>query len=317
MQLIMLWMFLFFANCVSGEGFIASTLVKTDQGHEQISGLKRACSVASYQDDGSCLLRHLKNVDTYESSRVVYLVVADELIGAAPDQLFYAPAYQRWIKAAHLQVGDQILSASGYVKIRKVELSYEPTQFFRLSLDKPHTYFVSPLNIVAHNFIAISVAYVIGEGLIWPTIGGCVVSSALLLYRNFMRAVVGDSQNYSFKKFNKPDKEGSSGRDNSGMDGKGHPYDSGNTKNSQPKDPPPKDDFDKYPYGIYRNGSNHGKEDRGIKSREPKNAQDLLNDSLLVSEKPNSSRRTQWESDTIIAVFDQDGPRSFHGHTCT
>lgn len=186
-KLVLLFIFLFINYSVSSEGFIAGTLVKTKNGYIPIEQLKENDSVISYS---------FKNKELYESkilkikkqyySKSIKIKSNNCEITIAPDHKFYSPLHfkKRWIVASELKPKDSILrNIKNLIQIDEIVESDE-ADFYCLSIEKYHNFFVTQQDIFVHNFaFTIPIfTWVIGEGIVWAGLGTwCAALTAVII----------------------------------------------------------------------------------------------------------------------------------------
>jgi hypothetical protein len=147
--------FLFFLHVSNfPEGFVASTLVKTNCGYCPIEHISSGNIVCVY-DFKKNTQRFCKVKEVYHSrvSKFVRLFLDDTNLDVAPDQKLYLSFQDNWVCA------DQIVNNSRLQELCKKEIGLvhaayvnEPVDVYIFTLEKYHTFYVTHANIIAHNF---------------------------------------------------------------------------------------------------------------------------------------------------------------------
>ncbi len=157
-----------FTTSLYAPGFIAGTLIRTPKGYTEIEQL-------SFRDKVICCnpkkRAYINSVITDLKSQflpeLIQITVADELISAAPDQLFFVQSEFRWCYACELNIGQTLLSDRlGEVKIQAIKKIIQETEFFDFKIaDRQHSFCVGQQGILVHNWVfVLGAAYVFGEG---------------------------------------------------------------------------------------------------------------------------------------------------------
>gem|GEM_PF-1992180 len=82
---------------------------------------------------------------------MVELVIDGELVRTTADHPFYT-AYETWVEAGDLEVGDHILSAAGdYGRVTSVRTTSDREMMYNLTVSEDHTYVVGSGQWVVHN----------------------------------------------------------------------------------------------------------------------------------------------------------------------
>ena len=189
------FLFLLFScfSLIFPEGFSEDTLVATSHGFVRIQECEVGDPLLAAKPRGTLRIARVAALRKITSDYVVHIVLEnDELITASPSQKLYVVYKEKWVSAKNLQRGDKLLTIDGHaVVIYSVYLLFEPTDFYLLSLQKPHTFAVSSLRVLAHNFAFPAIAfplfvYTFGEGFAWA--GAGAICSAIFgsIFRGFV-----------------------------------------------------------------------------------------------------------------------------------
>lgn len=178
-----LLLLLFINNSIISEGFIAGTLVKTKSGYVSIEQLKENDSVTAYSFKNKelyeCKILKIKK-QHYDKS--IKIKANGHDIICAPDHKFYLPLHskKKWIVASGLKPKDSILrNIKELIQVDEV-IELEGSDFYSLSIDKHHNFFVTHQDILVHNFAWTVPVFeiVIGGGFRW-LLGWNAIGSAL------------------------------------------------------------------------------------------------------------------------------------------
>lgn len=145
---------IFFNNTLLSEGFIAGTLVKTKDKYIPIEQLKENDSVVSYNFNGKNTFESkILKVKKQNYNQCIKLILGNKEIITAPDHKFFCPLKKgNWIEATNLQNNDFILSGiKELVRIESLFKSNLDTDFYCLSIENNHNFFVSEKDIFVHN----------------------------------------------------------------------------------------------------------------------------------------------------------------------
>lgn len=149
---------LFFTTYKSiyGEGFIKGTLIKTKQGYIPVEQLKENDSVLTYNYRNKLKLEDkIQKIEKKQYKKAVRIVIDGTMIITAPDHKFFCPLRKgNWIIAQDLHQDDFILkNIINLGKIEKIDvINYEKEfEFYNLSMNENHNYFVTEKDIFVHN----------------------------------------------------------------------------------------------------------------------------------------------------------------------
>jgi hypothetical protein len=155
---------LFYVTLCNGEGFLASTKVKTECGNFSIEHLTINDYLISYGSGAAwvtAIIRH--QINSY-----IKVHLQDVCIGVAPDQKFLT-AHDGWVAAEQL-VPTQLLVTldNQYIPIDQIEIVNEQVVAYALTVEPNHTFSVSHHELVVHNvapFIVIAAKFVFDFGV--------------------------------------------------------------------------------------------------------------------------------------------------------
>lgn len=153
---------LFFVNQCCAEGFAKGTLVKVPLGYTKIEDLRLGDYLLCYYSDENIVEGKIVSVIKKTIDEYVQVVVGQHNICIACDQQMYDECSGEWIVAQLLKNGDIL---AGHTVA--VELVKEPIDVYLLSVAQHHNFFVTKLDICAHNFfpplvLVISAAFGLG-----------------------------------------------------------------------------------------------------------------------------------------------------------
>ena len=151
---VILFLLLFLELNISCEGFIAGTLVKIQGGYVTIEQLKENDCITSYNfKEKNLTSGKIIKATKKHYKKCIKLTISGHEVIAAPDHKFFCPLKKGcWIKAQDIQKNDFVLKEiKDLVRIDDtIELDQE-NDFYCLSIDKSHNYFVSENHIFVHN----------------------------------------------------------------------------------------------------------------------------------------------------------------------
>lgn len=156
---------LFIFKSIFSEGFIAGTLIKTQNGYVPIEQLKENDLVISYDFKRASLTEDaIIGIKKEKTKKVIQLNMQDQVLEVSPDHKFYCPMIKgNWVKAKDLPVNHFLLKdVSELIKIDAIKEIDKETEVYTLSIKNNHNFFVSQQNILVHNVPLI--AYFVGEG---------------------------------------------------------------------------------------------------------------------------------------------------------
>lgn len=131
---------------------VEGTLVKTPQGLLPVEQLRVGDIVFSYESVG--ILKEVKILYISKETTDIRLIIPTEegIVIACKDQFFYDIETCRWIQAEKIN-GDQVLvNCHGKpYQCRRVITVHESTTIYKVTVEFPHTLFISEMEIVTHN----------------------------------------------------------------------------------------------------------------------------------------------------------------------
>jgi len=137
--------------------FSADTTVVTPYGNTRISDLVIGDTVLAFDEETGDFVEQEVTATWYHLDDVVELVIDGELVRTTADHPFYT-AYETWVEAGDLEVGDHILSAAGdYGRVTSVRTTSEREMMYNLTVSEDHTYVVGSGQWVVHNVCRFSV----------------------------------------------------------------------------------------------------------------------------------------------------------------
>ncbi len=152
-------------------GFSADTLIKTDKSYVPIQFISNRNNIVSFDIETNLIdTNELIHTFTVCSSIYYHIHLGDNSIICSKNQTFYDPQLKKWIKAKDVSQESYFLDYYGNsipcIRIDHIQ-STQPRIFYEITLNKPHTYFVSKAQILTHNVvpIVIGLSWVLGEGV--------------------------------------------------------------------------------------------------------------------------------------------------------
>lgn len=180
--------FIFFWYSAVYPALIAGTLVKTSQGLVSVEQLHIGDQVTTCFPNKLISTAQISKFSQYTTDTVIMIVTNKGSLAVSKDQLLYDPMLNQWIQVQDLTKNNVLLDYHGnQLKCIKVKLHRETAITHRLSLEYPHTFYISDLQILAHNFVplifGISFAFGLGEGIMLGSISASL--GAWTLWRYF------------------------------------------------------------------------------------------------------------------------------------
>ena len=130
--------------------FVGDTLVKTDNGHKEISEIAVGDMVYSFNEQTNDYeYQPVSQVMKKTANDIVTISVGGEEITTTSTHPFYTP--DGWVKAAELSRESLLLTNDGYVQIEAIEYESEDLWVYNLNVPYTHTYTVSEQDVVVHN----------------------------------------------------------------------------------------------------------------------------------------------------------------------
>ena len=159
----------FFYAMATYSAFSADTLIKTELSYMNIGHALPYDMVSCREIDDTCTIRAITNTGICHVQRFIMIVVAGDVITTTIDQPFYVPKDKAFKTADKLRVGDELLAHSGqHLTISNIELIDKEGEFYDITVDECHNFFVSRSEVLVHNFAPVAI------GLTWA-FGGATV----------------------------------------------------------------------------------------------------------------------------------------------
>ena len=136
-----------------------STQILTPTGLLSIQHLEKDSVVVSADETSNLLLNQSVIVETeqYSSCELYQLTLGQDVISCSASQQFYAQNKQQFVHASGLEIGDRLLCADGStVLCENVECLCERTNFYDISLEPEHLFFIGERGILTHNYATIA-----------------------------------------------------------------------------------------------------------------------------------------------------------------
>jgi len=139
---------------IAAEGFVSGTYVKVPDGYETINTLKPHDKIICYDFTQRTEVEHSiieirkQHVDYY-----IRLAAHDSIIEVSPDQKFYLHTLRKWETIDTISKSPELLQLL-YAESRIACLGeiYQESYVYILTLDEPHNFFITPHDILVHNF---------------------------------------------------------------------------------------------------------------------------------------------------------------------
>lgn len=172
-------------------GFPQNTLIRTDKSYRTIQEFSSQDTLLAFDLNDSWLA----------TSKVIYTLslsvencyrihFAHDSILCSDYQKFYDPLLKKWLRARELTEQSYLLNANGdHIRCIRIEKIVQnlPVTMYEISLESPHTYFVSQAQILTHNVtpVLIGLSWAFGEGISLTGIGIGLGRLGLGLWQKF------------------------------------------------------------------------------------------------------------------------------------
>lgn len=146
----------------------ADTLIKTPYGLIPVQNLSIKDSLVGYSNNKIANVS-ITHITTTTAHTLVTITTSKGTIEALPDQLFYDPLLQEWIKAKNITTSTQLLDSNlTYCTCLNVQMiSITPRTVYHISTTDPHSFFATEQELLTHNafpLIALGVSWLFGLG---------------------------------------------------------------------------------------------------------------------------------------------------------
>lgn len=136
--------------------FVAGTEVLLADGiYKSIENIAVGDKVASYDEvSGTYSSQQVTDTFVKKVDTLVEIGVDGEKIVATLNHPFYIPAYNGWIPASKLRVGQKLLTMDNkYVEVKSVEIKHctDGVAVYNFTVENTHTYFVGEKPVLVHN----------------------------------------------------------------------------------------------------------------------------------------------------------------------
>jgi len=179
------------------EGFFGSTIVRTDKGYRKIEDLKVGDTVACYNGkDSATTYSKVTFADRLQVSKHIRIVMDGGVIHVAHDHKFYAKSSDSWVTAHELLTTPDLrrLVESRMQDVKEVN---QPLEVVRITVDEHHNFYVTPHNILVHNYIPVvfevAVAWGGAEGVIitWGILAPTLIAATCGVQYWFYNSIIG------------------------------------------------------------------------------------------------------------------------------
>ena len=170
---------IFFVNILHADGFVAGTLVHTEDGLIPIEYCTVGDLILNKQALTTCPISH---IISYAANHFVNITIDDECVGISASQRLYAINKNGWVYASILEVSDQLLCGNGeIVVIKKIETIQESQKIYALSIKTDHTFCVGRYGIVVHNVEPVATtAAAIAMSIVCPPAGAAIAIGEII-----------------------------------------------------------------------------------------------------------------------------------------
>ena len=143
-----------YTSSILSEGFLAGTLVKTNQAFKKIEQLSLEDKLVTYKFKSKDLdVKKIEQITKKKFNRFYKLTIDGKETLAAPDQKFFCPLRKgAWIKAKDIQKNDFIIrDLDKLIRVEEIMELQQEADFYSLSIRDNHNFFVSENNVLVHN----------------------------------------------------------------------------------------------------------------------------------------------------------------------
>lgn len=166
-------------------GFSYNTPVKTGQTYTLIQDIQINDYVDCIDESNTITQKPVTHIKKTSHTLFVRIYCNDIIIETPPQQLFYATPENIWKTAYDLTIQDSVYTYDGiFIRIAHIETIEEQKDFYDLSLDDVHNFFITPSGVLVHNFIVLPVLLL--EGFIQSVGIATAFFSAKLLNECFL-----------------------------------------------------------------------------------------------------------------------------------
>ncbi|MFA5998782.1 MAG: Hint domain-containing protein [Candidatus Babeliales bacterium] len=147
-------------------GFTKGTMIRVPTGYCEVEHLKVDDWVCAIKPDGNATVAQIDQIVSYVWHKYMIIEIDGVSIVAVTGQKFYQPLTHKWIKAKHVEQGTALLSGVGQVRyVTSVCKVHESIEVFDIKMKDVHTFCVSELDIVVHNYGMLAIGLSIAWGL--------------------------------------------------------------------------------------------------------------------------------------------------------
>lgn len=195
-----------------------NTLIKLDSTLIPLRLLAKEHSIICHNVSSNTLsTSHLIHISKKSTRTIYHIQLPTSTIICSPEQLLYDPLLKQWVSAKNISSNNIFLNSNGSyipcIHVEKQELD-KPMYLYDLTLTKPHTFFISKEEVLAHNFlpIVIGLSWAFGEGIALSGIGIGIGTLGLGLWQTFGKhkkitfaQIQEECMNSSYSNFPNPD----------------------------------------------------------------------------------------------------------------
>ena len=160
---------------------VAGTLIKTLANHTAIENIVVGEKLAAYDTAKSITTATVTHITPTTADTIIAVTTRKGTFHTSPDQQFFDPNIEKWIIAEDITTDTFFLDAQlNFCPCLHVEsIHSKPITTYRITTTKPHTFFITEQELLAHNAfpIVIGLAWLFGGGL---EFAGATIGTALL-----------------------------------------------------------------------------------------------------------------------------------------
>lgn len=182
---------IFFSNSLNIKAALVSgTLIQTTYGLVPIEQLHVNDQVITYYSNKSLGLTRITKIAIETTDIIIAIETEKGSFCTSKEQLLYDPICNQWIQAQDLTVNNVFINYNlEHCKCLNIQCYNKPTTVYQISLESPHTLFISDLQILTHNFVplvlGVSFVFGLGEGFALSSIGAGIGAFGLGLWKYF------------------------------------------------------------------------------------------------------------------------------------
>ena len=139
-------------------GFSYNTVVKTEESYTAIQDIQVNDYVDCINSENIITQKQVKHIKTTKHHLFIRIYCNNNIIETPLQQVFYTAPENIWKEAHNLTAQDSLYTYHHtFLPITYIETIAEQKDFYDLSLEDVHNFFITPSAILVHNFIVLPV----------------------------------------------------------------------------------------------------------------------------------------------------------------